>query len=389
MIAGIIGESYAGERRVAIIPATIPALAKLGLEVLVERGAGTAAGFPDDAYRAKGATIAGSRAEVFERARLILNVRSLAAPGGEPVADLQNIAAEQTVVGLMDSLATPQGVGVLAERRATGFALELVPRITRAQAMDVLSSTATVVGYHAVLVAATNVPRLFPMLMTAGGTLAPTKAFIIGVGVAGLQAIATARRLGAVVSAYDVRPAVKEQVESLGARFVELPIETQVAEDKGGYAQAQDEDFYRRQRELMAEAIAENDVVITTAAVPGKKAPILVTTEMVEKMRPGSVLVDVAAEQGGNCEATKPGETVACGGARVIGLVNPASAVAGDASQMFSKNLENFLQLIVKDGELTIDMEDEIVAGTLVVRSGHVVNDRIPEALGIEPPAGD
>jgi len=389
MIAGIIRESYAGERRVAIIPATCPALAKLGIEVLVEPGAGAAAGFPDDQYKAKGATIAGSRAEVFERAKLILNVRSLAAPGGEPVADLQKVAAEQVVVGLMDCLATPQGVSVLAERRATGFALELVPRITRAQAMDVLSSTATVVGYHAVLVAATSVPRLFPMLMTAGGTLAPSKVFIIGVGVAGLQAIATARRLGAVVSAYDVRPAVKEQVESLGARFVELPIETESAQDKGGYAQAQDENFYRRQRELMAEAVAENDVVITTAAVPGKKAPILVTTEMVEKMRPGSVLVDVAAEQGGNCEATQAGETVVCGGARVIGLLNPASAVAGHASQMFSKNLENFLKLIVKDGELTIDLEDEIVAGALVVRSGQVVNERVRGALGIEPPAGD
>ncbi len=389
MIAGIIRESYAGERRVAIIPATCPALGKLGIEVLVEPGAGAAAGFPDDAYRAKGATITGSRAEVFERAKLILNVRSLAAPGGEPVADLQSVAADQVVVGLMDCLATPQGVGVLAERRATGFALELVPRITRAQAMDVLSSTATVVGYHAVLVAATSLPRLFPMLMTAGGTLAPSKVFIIGVGVAGLQAIATARRLGAVVSAYDVRPAVKEQVESLGARFVELPIETESAQDKGGYAQAQDENFYRRQRELMAEAVAENDVVITTAAVPGKKAPILVTTEMVEKMRPGSVLVDVAAEQGGNCEATRAGETVMCGGARVIGLMNPASGVAGHASQMFSKNLENFLELIVKDGELTIDLEDEIVAGALVVRSGKVVNERVREVLDIETPAGE
>ena len=389
MIAGIIGESYAGERRVAIIPATVPALGKLGIEVLVEPGAGAAASFPDDEYRAKGATIAGSRAEVFERAKLILNVRSLAAPGSEPTADLRKVAADQVVVGLMDCLATPQGVGVLAERRATGFALELVPRITRAQAMDVLSSTATVVGYHAVLVAATSLPRLFPMLMTAGGTLAPSKVFIIGVGVAGLQAIATARRLGAVVSAYDVRPAVKEQVESLGARFVELPIEAESAQDKGGYAQAQDENFYRRQRELMAEAIAENDVVITTAAVPGKKAPILVTTEMVEKMRPGSVLVDVAAEQGGNCEATRAGETVVCGGARVIGLLNPASAVAGHASQMFSKNLENFLRLIVKDGELTIDLEDEIVAGALVVRSGKVVNERVREALGLEPPAGE
>ena len=388
MIAGIIQESYAGERRVAIIPATVPALAKLGLEVLVEPAAGAAAGFPDAQYRAKGATIAASRADVFARAKLILNVRSLAAPGGEPVADLQSVAAEQVVVGLMDCLATPQGVGILAERGATGFALELVPRITRAQAMDVLSSTATVVGYHAVLVAATSVPRLFPMLMTAGGTLAPSKVFIIGVGVAGLQAIATARRLGAVVSAYDVRPAVKEQVESLGARFIELPIETESAQDKGGYAQAQDEDFYRRQRELMAGAVAENDVVITTAAVPGKKAPILVTTEMVEKMRPGSVLVDVAAEQGGNCEATRAGETVVCGGARVIGLLNPASAVAGHASQMFSKNLENFLKLIVKDGELTIDLEDEIVAGALVVRSGEVVNERVREVLGSEPPAG-
>ena len=245
MIAGIIGESYAGERRVAMIPATVPALVKLGLEVLVEPGAGAAAGFPDAAYTAKGATIAGSRAEVLERAGLILNVRSLAAPNGEPAAELGQLANDQAVVGMMDCLAYPQGVRQMAERGATAFALELVPRTTRAQAMDVLSSTATVVGYHAVLVAANSVPRLFPMLMTAGGTLAPTKVFIVGVGVAGLQAIATARRLGAVVSAYDVRPAVKEQVESLGARFVELDDrDRRTAQDAGGYAKAQGEEFY-------------------------------------------------------------------------------------------------------------------------------------------------
>jgi NAD(P) transhydrogenase subunit alpha len=381
MIAGVLKDSHPGERRVAVIPAAVPSLLKLGLEVRYERGAGVAAGFPDADYDAKGASAA-SRDELFESAALLLNVRSLAASKGEPAADLQRVGEGRVVVGLMDPLGQPAGPKALAERGATAFALELLPRITRAQGMDVLSSQATVVGYKAVLLAANRLPRLFPMLMTAGGTLAPAKVLVVGVGVAGLQAIATGRRLGAVVSAYDVRPVVKEQVESLGARFVELDLETQGAQDAGGYAKAQGEEFLKRQRELMGDVLADHDVIITTAAVPGRRAPVLVTAGMAARMRPGSVLIDVAAEQGGNCELTRPGEEVEQDGVAILGPLNMASSVANHASQMFAKNLASFLGLIVKAGELKIDVADEIVAGTLVCRGGEIVNDRVREALG-------
>jgi NAD(P) transhydrogenase subunit alpha len=284
---------------------------------------------------------------------------------------------------MMEPLAAPQGVKALAERGVTGFALELIPRITRAQAMDVLSSMATVVGYKAVILAADALPRLFPLLMTAGGTITPARVFVIGAGVAGLQAIATARRLGAVVEGYDVRPAVKEQVESLGAKFVELPLEAGAAEDKGGYAKAMDEEFYRKQRETMARVVAASDVVITTAAVPGKKAPVLITGEMVAAMKPGSVVVDVAAEQGGNCELTQAGRTVEHHGARVIGPLNLASSVPNPASQMYGRNAASFLALLVKGGALQIDLADEIVRETLVARDGEVVHPRVREALGL------
>jgi NAD(P) transhydrogenase subunit alpha len=388
MIAGVLKETHPGERRVAVIPAAVPSLVKLGLELRYERGAGLAAGFPDAQYDEKGATAA-SRDELFESAAVLLNVRSLAAAKGVPSPDLQRVASERVVVGLMDPLGQPAGPKALAERGATGFALELLPRITRAQGMDVLSSQATVVGYKAVLLAANRLPRLFPMLMTAGGTLAPAKVLVVGVGVAGLQAIATARRLGAVVSAYDVRPVVKEQVESLGARFVELDLQTEGAQDVGGYAKDQGEDFLKRQRELMGDVLADNDVVITTAAVPGKRAPVLVTAEMAARMRPGSVLVDVAAEQGGNCELTRPGEDVEQAGVSILGPLNMASSVANHASQMFAKNLASFLGLIVKQGELKIDVEDEIVAGTLVCRGGEIANDRVREALGASASRGE
>jgi NAD(P) transhydrogenase subunit alpha len=381
MIAGVLKESHPGERRVAVIPAAVAAFQKLGIELLVEAGAGADAGFPDAHYADKGVTIVGGRAELLGKADMILSVRSLAARGGELAPEIGELRDGQAVVGLLDALGSPRGVEALARRGATAFALELLPRITRAQGMDVLSSQATVVGYKAVLLAAGRLPRMFPMLMTAGGTLAPAKVLVIGVGVAGLQAIATARRLGAVVSAYDVRPAVKEQVQSLGARFVELPLDTQDAQDAGGYAKAQGEDFLRRQRELMAAAVAENDVVITTAAVPGKKAPVLVTADMVAGMSPGSVIVDVAAEQGGNCELTRPGESVESGGTSVLGPVDLASSVASHASQMYAKNLSSFLGVLVKDGALAPDLEDEIVAGTLVCRGGEVVHERVREAL--------
>jgi NAD(P) transhydrogenase subunit alpha len=378
MIAAVLKDTQAGERRVAIIPAALPALTKLGIEVVVESGAGLAAGFPDAAFVEKGARIASSRAEAIAGAEVLLQVRPLR---GE--AALEGLTPRHVMVGFLDPLASPQGAQVLAACGATAFALELLPRTTRAQAMDALSSAATVVGYKAVLLAAGALPRMFPMMMTAGGTLTPARVFVIGGGVAGLQAIATARRLGAVVQAYDVRPAVKEQVESLGGKFVELPIEAGDAQDAGGYAKAMDESFYRRQREMMAKVIAACDVVISTAAVPGKKAPVLITAEMVDGMPPGSVIVDVAAEQGGNCEVTRAGEDVVRNGVTVMGPVNLAASVPNHASQMFARNVSNFLALIVKDGALAIDTADDIVRETLVARGGEVVHPRVREALGL------
>jgi NAD(P) transhydrogenase subunit alpha len=380
MIAGVPKESLAGERRVAIVPGNLAQLRKLGLEVLVEKDAGAAAGFLDTAYLEKGAELAPERAAVFERADIVLRVRAVA---GKAVEDFARLRRGQLLVGFLDPLAAPQTVARLAESGVTAFALELVPRITRAQAMDVLSSLATVVGYKAVLQAADTLPRMFPLLMTAGGTVPAARVFVIGAGVAGLQAIATAKRLGAVVEAYDVRPAVKEQVESLGAKFVELPLETGDAQDQGGYAKAMGEDFYRRQRETMARVLATSDVVIATAAVPGKKAPVLITGEMVAGMRPGSVIVDVAAEQGGNCEVTRAGEAVLHQGVTVLGPVNAGSTVPNPASQMYGKNLSNFLALLVKDGKLTLNLGDEILRDTLVARDGEVVSPRVREALGL------
>jgi NAD(P) transhydrogenase subunit alpha len=383
MIAGVPKETYPGERRVAVIPAALPSLVKLGLEVLVEKDAGLAAGFPDESYAEKGAKIAPTREEVFAASDAVLQVRSLASSPTAPPPKLDLVRPGQVLVGFLDPIGAPRGIQAVAERGATAFALDLIPRITRAQAMDALSSMATIIGYKAVLLAADTTPRMFPMLMTAGGTLAPARVFVIGAGVAGLQAIATARRLGAVVEAYDVRPEVKEQIESLGAKFVELPIETGNAQDKGGYAKVMDDAFYRRQRETMTRAVAGADVVITTAAIPGKKAPVLITADMVTGMRPGSVIVDVAAEQGGNCEVTQPGETVIKGGVTVLGPVNMASSVPTHASQMHARNTANFLALVVKGGVLTLDLSDEIVAATLVSRGGEVVHPRLREALGL------
>jgi NAD(P) transhydrogenase subunit alpha len=377
MIAGVLKETSPGERRVAVVPSAFPLLAKAGGEVVIEAGAGVAAGFPDGAFKDKGARIAGSRSEVLEAARVLLQVRPLA--GGE--SGIQGMDSRHVLVGLLDPLGAPAGIQTLAARGVTAFALELIPRITRAQAMDVLSSSATITGYKAVLLAASALPQMFPMLMTAGGTLAPARVFVIGAGVAGLQAIATAKRLGAVVQAYDVRPAVKEQVESLGAKFVELPLEAADAQDKGGYARAMDESFYRRQRETMLKVVAGSEVVITTAAVPGQKAPILLTAEMVDAMPPGAVIVDVAAEQGGNCELTRPGETVTRGAVSILGPLNLPSTVPQHASQLYGRNVATFLALIVAGGELKIDLADEIVRETLVTRDGEVVHPRVREAL--------
>jgi len=373
MIVGVPKESFPGERRVALIPATLPALTKLGLEVIIEAGAGRTAGFLDTHYEEKGAGIVADRKAVFERASIVLQVRALGANPEAGRPDLDLMRRDQVVIGLGEPLSEPKAARDQADKGVTAFALELIPRITRAQSMDVLSSMATIAGYKAVILAADKLPRMFPMFMTAAGTIAPARVFVIGAGVAGLQAIATARRLGAVVNGYDVRPAVKEQVESLGAKFVELELDAGDSEDKGGYAKEMDEAFYKRQREMMNRVVADSDVVITTAAVPGKKAPILLTDEQVKKMAPGSVLVDLAAERGGNCELTRPGETVEAHDVIVMGPLNLPATVPYHSSQMYSKNISTFLLNMIKEGELHIDLEDEIIADTLVTRDGEVV----------------
>jgi NAD(P) transhydrogenase subunit alpha len=382
MKIGIVTEKFPGERRVSLVPASIAALKKAGLDVLVEEGAGREAGFPDAAYAEKGGQLLTSRGDVLAAADVVLQVR---------LTDPAGLRVGQIVIGMADPLGAPQGVQALAAQGVTAFALELIPRITRAQSMDVLSSMATVAGYKAVLLAADTLPRMFPLLTTAAGTITPAHVFIVGVGVAGLQAISTARRLGAVVEAYDVRPAVKEQVQSVGAKFVELPLETGQSEDKGGYAKAQDESFYQRQREMMARVIAANDVVITTAVVPGKKAPVLVTAEMVRGMAPGSVIVDLAAERGGNCELTCADEVVVKHGVTILGPTNLPSSVPYHSSQMYAKNITTFLLHLVpliKDGSVRVDPADEITRDTLIAEKGDVVNPRIRELLGLPVAVG-
>jgi len=379
-IVGVPRETFPGERRVALAPRHCEALRKIGLDILVETGAGTEAGYPDETYVSRGARF-GSRADVFAEADIIAQVRSLGANPEQGEADLPLLRPGQIVVGFGEPLTALKQDLQLAQTGVSFFALELMPRITRAQSMDALSSMATISGYRAVLIAATHLPKMFPMLMTAAGTLTPAKVFVLGAGVAGLQAIATARRLGAVVCAYDVRPVVKEQVESVGAKFIVLDIETKSSEDKGGYAKAMDEAFYRRQRELLTEVLREQDVVITTAAVPGRKSPILITGEMLEAMPPGSVLVDIAAERGGNCELTRPGEVFLHQGVTIVGPVNLPSMVPYHASQMLSANISSFLKLLVNAGAININMEDEIIRETLVSHNGQIFNQRIGELI--------
>lgn len=386
MLIGVPKELFPGERRVALIPADVPALVKAGLQVAVEAGAGVSAGYLDAEYQAKGATVVAARKELFAGADLIAQVRAGGADAHTAPADAALLRPGQIVVAFLDPLGEPAAATRLAERGVAAFSMELIPRISRAQSMDALSSMATISGYKAVLLAATTMPRIFPMLMTAAGTIAPARAFVIGVGVAGLQALSTAKRLGAITEAYDVRPAVKDQVESVGAKFVELPLETAAAEDKGGYAKAQGEEFYRRQQELMASVVARNDVVITTAAIPGKRSPVLVTASMVKGMKPGSVIIDLAAERGGNCELTKPDETVEAHGVTILGPTNLPATVPGHASQLYSRNVVNFLKQLIKDGAAQLDADDEIVRETLVTRGGEVVHARIRDLLGVATP---
>jgi H+-translocating NAD(P) transhydrogenase subunit alpha len=383
VIVGVPKEIFPGERRVALVPLVVPNLAKAGLEVVIEAGAGAEAGYPDAMYVERGAKILPDRASVFKQADIMAQVLCYGSNDRTGKADLPLLRRDQILVGFLRPLGSKEIVQEIAAAGVMAFAVELMPRTTRAQSMDALSSMATVCGYKAVIVGADTLPKFLPMLTTAAGTVTPARVLIIGAGVAGLQAIATARRLGAVVSGYDLRPAVKEQVQSLGARFVELPLETGDAQDARGYAKAQDEAFYAKQRELMGKVIAENDVVITTAVVPGKKAPILVTAQMVYGMAPGSVIVDLAAERGGNCELTRSGETIVDHGVTIIGRINLASTVPNHASQLYARNLTAFLLHLVKDGKLNLNLQDEIVRETLLTRGGEVANARVRELLGL------
>jgi NAD(P) transhydrogenase subunit alpha len=383
MIVGVPRESFPGERRVALVPAAIPNLTKAGLEVVVETGAGIGAGYPDADYAAKGAKIAADRAEVFRAADIVVQILCYGSNDRTGKADVPLFRSGQVLIGFLRPLGSIETTREIASKGVISFSVELMPRTTRAQSMDVLSSMATICGYKAVVLAADTSPRIFPMLTTAAGTITPGRVLVIGAGVAGLQAIATARRLGAVASAYDLRPAAKEQVQSLGGRFVELPIEAKDAEDARGYARAQDETFYKRQRELLGKVVAESDVVISAAVIPGKKPPILVTKEMVASMAPGSVIVDLAGERGGNCELTRPGEIVVEHGVTIIGWFNLASTVPYHASQMYARNVSAFLLHLVKDGQLQLNMEDEIVRETMLTHGGEVVNARVREFFSL------
>ncbi|QSR83937.1 Re/Si-specific NAD(P)(+) transhydrogenase subunit alpha [Methylacidimicrobium sp. B4] len=380
MILATCRETLPGENRVSFIPEGIPALTKLGFEVMLESGAGEAAGFSDHAYQEKGARLE-SRGEVLRQAQILCQFH---APSS---GDIEALSPGAVVLSLLYPLSRLPLVEEMAKRGLTVFALDLLPRISRAQSMDVLSSQSTVAGYRAIVLAASSLPRFFPMLMTPAGTIPPARVFVIGAGVAGLQAIATARRLGAAVEAHDVRPVAKEQVESLGAKFVGLEMEREKAEDRSGYAKAQSEEFLRRQRELIATQCQKADVVVTTALIPGRRAPVLISKEAVARMRTGSVIVDLAAEQGGNCELTEPGLTVVRSGVTLHGPLNPASGLAPQASLFYSKNLQAFLALLVKDGAVQIQPEDPIFEQTLICRDGQIVHEAVRKAREAARPA--
>ncbi|PYX48091.1 MAG: Re/Si-specific NAD(P)(+) transhydrogenase subunit alpha [Acidobacteria bacterium] len=386
MIIGVPKETYPGERRVALVPMVIPALTKAGFEVIVETDAGIQAGYPDSQYTEKGAQIVTTRSALFEKADIILQVLAYGSNDITGKNDLPLLRRNQILIGFLRPFGSREVIQEIAGSGVTAFSVELVPRTTRAQSMDALSSMGTICGYKAVLIAADSHPRIFPMLTTAAGTITPARVFVIGAGVAGLQAIATARRLGAVSSAYDLRPAAKEQVQSLGGRFIELPIEAKDAQDARGYARAQDENFYQRQRELLGRVVKDNDVVITAAVIPGKTSPVLVTEEMVKSMAPGSVIFDLAAERGGNCELTKAGATVVRHGVTIIGAINVASGVPYHASQMYARNVTAFLLYIIKEQKLQLNLNDEIVRETLVTHGGEVVNVRVREFFGMPAP---
>jgi NAD(P) transhydrogenase subunit alpha len=386
VIIGVPKETYPGERRVALVPLVIPNLSKAGFQVVVERNAGLQAGYPDAQYVEKGAEIASSRSDLFGKADIILQILCYGSNDVTGKDDLPLLRSGQILIGFLRPFGSREVIEQIAGRGVTALSVELVPRTTRAQSMDALSSMGTICGYKAVLIAADSHPRIFPMLTTAAGTITPARVFVIGAGVAGLQAIATARRLGAVASAYDLRPAAKEQVQSLGGRFIELPIEAKDAQDARGYARAQDEHFYQQQRELLGRVVKESDVVITAAVIPGKKSPVLVTEEMVKGMAPGSVIFDLAAERGGNCELTEAGKTVVQHGVTIIGAINVASGVPYHASQMYARNVTAFLIHLIREQKLQLNVDDEIIRETLVTHNGDVVNQRVREFFSMPAP---
>jgi proton-translocating NAD(P)+ transhydrogenase subunit alpha len=378
LIVGVPKETAALERRVSLVPETIAKFGA-GVKVVVEKGAGESAGFPDSDYSGAGATIAPDQRSLYAQADIVLKVLP-------PTPDEAGSLKEgSTIISFLFPVANLETVKRLASRKVTAFAMELIPRISRAQPMDALSSQANVAGYKAVIVAADTVPKLFPLMMTAAGTISPAKVFILGAGVAGLQAIATARRLGAVVEAYDVRPVVKEQVMSLGAKFAEMPVEAKDAQDAGGYAKAMGEEFTRKQQEFLAQRSKLMDVVITTALIPNARAPILITEEAVKGMRPGSVVVDLAAEAKGNCAITEPGKTVVKYGVTIHGPLNLPSTMAPESSRLYSRNISSLLLIMLKEGNLAVDPKDEIIKGSMVINAGQVVHG--PTAKAIEGPA--
>ena len=383
MIIAVTRELVTGEKRVSLCPDNVQLLIKAGAELWVEQSAGTQAGFSDEEYQTAGAKIISNRDELFAGAEIILQVQSFGSNSENTQQDLERLKPGQLVVGMMDPLAQPQAAQQVAETGASAIALEMVPRISRAQSMDVLSSMATLAGYRSVLLGAEAAPRILPMLMTAAGTLQPARVLIMGVGVAGLQACATAKRLGAVVEAYDVRPAAREQIISVGATPVELDLPTESSEGAGGYAKEQSEDFLELQRKLMTEVVARQDIIITTAAVPGAKSPILVTEDMLVAMKSGSVVVDMAAERGGNCALTQAGQTVVKHGVTILGPENLASEVAYHASQMYGKNIQTLLELILQDGNINLDFDDEIIAGTVVAHAGDVPHPHLRKLLDL------
>ncbi len=383
LIVAIPRESFPGERRVAMVPQRIAVLRKAGLQIHVEAGAGVAAGFPDSQYVEQGAVVAANRSALLAAADIVLQLRAPGVESAADRADLQSLKRGAMLIAFADPFSQRASIEALAEHGLTVLALELLPRISRAQNMDALTSMASIAGYKAVIQAADRLAKLFPMMVTAAGTITAAKVLVLGAGVAGLQAIATARRLGAIVSGYDVRPAVKEQVQSLGARFVELPLDTADTQTAGGYAKEQSARQQERQRELLSRVVAESDVVITTAVVPGKKAPILITAEMVQAMTPGSIIVDLASDRGGNCSLTVRGQTVQAHGVTIIAAANLPAELPFHASQMYAGNMTNLLLHLIKDKHLAIDAGDPITRDMLVTRDGQVVHSLVRQAWGI------